>query len=580
MKELEARRPTRAWAEWLRCIFVGSWGSAAGTAFLLFGVINLFDVLDNFGWQAVDLPPLQFQLFSDWVAVRNFVGHTLLAVAPVYLLGRAARWLLVPAFVFVFGIEAVSKYTEITWHASLSDIWISLLLNSSIEEAVSFMKAVLTPMSALGLLVFALALVVGVRALLRAKYPRRSVRTLVCGIALTLPFFVLNVLAMNWHFGMGQMRYTSFVVSSVMSVQKMKGVASACANARLPEHLPLAVDGGQTPDVIIVLGESETRDNWHLYGYPRQTTPRMDALCAEGGGGICFRDVVCFFPATVEAICTMLTDVSPDDLSVGSWTLAEAYRRAGFRSVLISNNQFACNASMTGFLNRIFSSCEDLISVNAEFPDDRKAQGKVFDERTAELLRRELAKSDSRPRLVFVHLAGIHYPVHNVNPKADNRFSDEVESECLQGLDMRLRDRRNRYDNGILYEDKVRGMLVDVVKRECRRPACLVFISDHGESPRAQGWRDFADEDTYEVPMVVWFSETYRDAFPETVRRASASAIRSMQSDELTFGLLELGQIKDAPGWTSEKNFLAPNFKGRFPRRIDKGRRVYSKDEE
>ena len=217
--------------------------------------------------------------------------------------------------------------------------------------------------------------------------------------------------------------------------------------------------------------------------------------------------------------------------------------------------------------------------MNAEFPNDRKAQGKVFDERTAEILRRELSRPDTRPRLVFVHLLGVHYPVHGVNPKSEDHFSDAVEGECLRGLDARMRDRRNRYDNGIRYQDKVLGMLVDVVKRTCRRPACFLFVSDHGESPRAPGWRDYADEDTYEVPLVVWFSESYRKAFPEVVSRAEAAAGRPMQSDELTFGLLELGRIKDAPGWSEEKNFLDPNFRGRFPRRIDKGRRVYSKDE-
>ncbi len=554
----------------------GVWGHAAVVSLVLFGAVNLFDVIDRFGWQAIDLPPFQFFLFSLWVAVRNVVGYTLLAVAPVFLLGRTARWLLAPAFAFAVGIEAACKYTELVWHASLPEIWISLLLNSSVTEGLSFLKTVLTPATVAGLLTFLVLLVVGVRALMRARYPRPSPRAFACGVAMVLPFLVLNVLTMNWHFGVAQVRYTDFLVSSVMSCRQMKGISLACTNVGLPETLPLAVAADRAPDVIVVLGESETRANWHLYGYPRQTTPRMDALCAEGGGGICFRDVVGFFPATVEALCTMLTDVSPDNLSAGSWTLAEAYRRAGFRSVLISNNQFAGNGSMTGFLNRIFASCDELVSLNAAFPDDRKAQGKVFDERTAELLRRELARHDGRPRLVFVHLSGIHYPVHDVNPKADDRFSDAVEDEVLKGLDARMRDRRNRYDNGILYEDKVLGLLVDAVKAECRRPACLVFVSDHGESPRSPDWRDYADENTYEVPMVVWFSESYRRAFPEVVSRARAAAGRPMQSDELTFGLLELGRIAEAPGWTSERNFLDPAFRGRSPRRIDKGRHVYS----
>ncbi len=554
----------------------GIWGQAAVVSLVLFGAVNLFDVIDRFGWQAVDLPPLPFALFSFWVALRNACGYTLLAVAPVFLFGRAARWLLAPAFAFVAGIEAACKYTELVWHASLSEIWISLLLNTSVMEALTFLKTVLTPTAVLGLLAFLLFLACGVRALMQARYPRPSPRTFACGLALALPFLVLNVLTMNWHFGVAQMRYTSFIVSSVMSCRQMRGILMACANAQLPESLPLAVEADRAPNVIIVLGESATRNNWHLYGYPRRTTPRMDALCAADGG-ICFRDVVGFYPATDEAICTMLTDVSTDDLSAGSWTLSEVYRRAGFRSVLISNNQFAWNDSMTGTLNRIFASCDERISLHAAFPDERKVQGKVFDERTAELLRRELARPDSRPRIVFVHLAGIHYPVHDVNPKGDDHFSDAVEGETLKGLDARMRDRRNRYDNGILYEDKVLGLLVDAVKAEGRRPACLLFVSDHGESPRSPGWRDYADNDVYEVPMVVWFSESYREAFPDVVSRAHAAAGRPMQSDELTFGLLELGRIADAPGWTSEKSFLDPAFKGRSRRRIDKGRRVYSR---
>ena len=270
----------------------------------------------------------------------------------------------------------------------------------------------------------------------------------------------------------------------------------------------------------------------------------------------------------------MLTDVSFDRMSEGSWTLSEVYRRAGYRGVLISNNQYAWSDNMNSYLNRIFASCEKLISVHSEFPENKK----WFDDCLAPILKRELASVTDRPNLVFVHMAGIHYPVHGVIPPTENYFSDSVDADHLKGLSTEQRDHMNRYDNGIRFEDKVRGELVDAVKACGARPACVVYISDHGESPRSPGWRDHADLDTYEVPMFVWFSESYQRAFPDVVARTRAAADRPMQSDELTFGLIEFGRISGIPDVKPQQSFIHPDFKGRCPRQINKGRIVYSPD--
>ena len=78
--------------------------------------------------------------------------------------------------------------------------------------------------------------------------------------------------------------------------------------------------------------------------------------------------------------------------------------------------------------------------------------------------------------------------------------------------------------------------------------------------------------------MFVWFSESYQRAFPDVVARTRAAADRPMQSDELTFGLIEFGRISGIPNVTPRQSFIHPDFKGRCPRQINKGRIVYSPD--
>lgn len=156
-----------------------------------------------------------------------------------------------------------------------------------------------------------------------------------------------------------------------------------------------------------------------------------------------------------------------------------------------------------------------------------------------------------------------------------------MEGEVLAGLSDEARDRMNRYDNGIRYEDKVLGLIVDALKnRKMKRPCCMFFCSDHGESPRSKGWRDYDDDDVYEIPVVFWFSDKYAELFPETVSAVKSARKKKMQQDQLTGGLLSLCQIANWEPDMERKNFLSDDFRLRRPRLVAKGKREYSEEDE
>nr|WP_267879224.1 sulfatase-like hydrolase/transferase [Methylobacillus glycogenes] len=71
-------------------------------------------------------------------------------------------------------------------------------------------------------------------------------------------------------------------------------------NSRLP---PLAnfsdANAGQPGTLVLVIGESTNRQRMSLYGYARETTPRLDAMQDELS---VFKNVVASRPYTIESL--------------------------------------------------------------------------------------------------------------------------------------------------------------------------------------------------------------------------------------------------------------------------------------
>lgn len=256
----------------------------------------------------------------------------------------------------------VERLSDRTYHASLADEWLPLLLNTNLEESISFVKLTFTTDFAIGFAILLAVLIVFAKTLWHAVYPSFGCRNVLKGTCLAGIFAVLICLTMNFHFGIAQMTYSLFALTSIKSWTEGRGIRDACRSVKLPETL--SVDSEVRPDCVIVLGESATRNSWHLYGYSRHTTPRVDQMCGADDGGVAFTDIVGIQPVTDRALALLLTDVSFDDQTIGRWTLAEVYRRAGYRCVLISH-QWGGESDLST-LYQIFNGCERRLSVRQE----------------------------------------------------------------------------------------------------------------------------------------------------------------------------------------------------------------------
>lgn len=260
-------------------------------------------------------------------------------------------------------------------------------------------------------------------------------------------------------------------------------------------------EGPERQTFVLVIGESTTRFNMQLCGYPRETTPRLSALAAELA-------VFCraWSPAasTVPSMRLMLTSATlaadaPDEQ--GTSLLAMA-RRAGFRLYWISNQDDQYSWSLFG------KYADEAVFLNRRSGRDSKS----LDESVLPDFRRFIAEEAPR-KLVVVHLIGAH-------PNYESRYgedfahfdadSDDAIEEQMRAADRSawVRWQRNNYDNVVRYQDYLLGEMHAALKAlpgdEAR---AWLYVSDHGNEVGHE--RDFVghspiSEAGYAVPVLYW----------------------------------------------------------------------------
>lgn len=159
--------------------------------------------------------------------------------------------------------------------------------------------------------------------------------------------------------------------------------------------------------------------------------------------------------------------------------------------------------------------------------------------------------------VITVNGRGSHFPFDKVAPRLPGAPDDA-------------------YDSTIYYLDRFLSEIVDML-RETHRPAFLIYVSDHGESPDATIWRCLSDTATWELPFFVWVSDEYKAAFPDLVEAMRGAREKPLQSDQLFFGLARIMGILSPPGYEAEKDFLSPSFVPRKERPVQYGKTSYEK---
>jgi heptose-I-phosphate ethanolaminephosphotransferase len=295
--------------------------------------------------------------------------------------------------------------------------------------------------------------------------------------------------------------------------------------------------GAPENTVVWVIGESFNRSNMSLYGYPRRTTPQLDAMRDQL---IVFKDVLSSEPATMTSLMKMLTPANLKDPE--AWNkkpdvlmLAE---EAGYKTYWLSNQ-----VPNDGWLGLVSGQADERVFINkGAGRGENNFDGNLLADFNRALL------DDAPKKLIVVHLLGAH-PTYDMRyPKEFSQFDsmDDSVSKTLTaaGRSMWIKQLRDQYDNAISYSDHVLGNLIQsTIKATPERAAALLFSSDHAQEvghTRNHAGQSVVDKSGYEIPMIVW----NRSLGGLDMLRKSALEQRPYQADYLEHTMLGLLHIR------------------------------------
>lgn len=318
----------------------------------------------------------------------------------------------------------------------------------------------------------------------------------------------------------------------------------------------VAYHGEQKNTVVWVIGESFNRSNMSLYGYPRLTTPLLDAMRDEL---IVFKDVLSSEPATMTSLMKMLTPAhlkDPDAWNKKPDVLMLA-EEAGYKTYWLSNQ-----VPNDGWLGLVSAQADERVFIN-------KGAGRGENNFDGNLLvdfDRALA-DDAPKKLIVVHLLGAHPTYDKRYPKEFARFDgmDDSVAKTLTaaGRSPWIRELRNEYDNAISYNDHVLSSLIQsTIKATPDSPSSLLFSSDHAQEvghTRNHAGQSAVDKSGYEIPMIVWNRELNRLDTP----RKSALEQRPYQTDHLEQTVLGLLHVR-ADYYDATQDILSDSYRPRM----------------
>lgn len=289
---------------------------------------------------------------------------------------------------------------------------------------------------------------------------------------------------------------------------------------------------------VLVIGETARAHNFALYGYRRDTNPRL----SRQESLVAFSRVTTQSNTTHRSVPMLLTAATATDYNrlYHEKGILAAFREAGFHTVFLSNQRR--NHSIIDFLGMQADEWVFLKEQKDAADTDRSDEGLV------DALDSVLAQGRTK-EFVVLHTYGSHFNYRERYPRRTAVFLPDDKTDAKYENRAEL---RNAYDNSIVFTDRVLHDIISSLKRRGAQ-AAMLYTSDHGENLFDDSRRLFLHASPrasiYElhVPFLLWLSDTYITAYPDNAAAVSANRRKRAESSVTTFHtILQLAGI-DTP---------------------------------
>jgi arylsulfatase A-like enzyme len=299
-----------------------------------------------------------------------------------------------------------------------------------------------------------------------------------------------------------------------------------------------AIGQEQPPNVILISIDSLRADHLGCYGYPKPTSPNIDALANES---VMFTNAISTTTWTLPAHISMLTSLYPEvhqvindgnklsdkavvPLNKGGQGVvcAETMKEAGYLTAGFVSGPYL--SSKFGY-NQGFDLYDDY-TIN--YSSNEESHRGITSPKIHQQVTKWLEQNYCSPLFLFIHYWDVHYD-YTPPPPFDTMFDpdytgtitgQDYEGNELINPQMPERDLEHiiaLYDGEIAFTDSYIGKLMTYLKElDIYENTMVILTSDHGDEffeHVCKGHRNNLFDETLKVPLIIKFPSGKENPF-------------------------------------------------------------------
>ncbi len=301
-----------------------------------------------------------------------------------------------------------------------------------------------------------------------------------------------------------------------------------------------------TPFIIFIIGESESRHFMGMYDKRYDTTPLCQKL-VDAGNMFAFTDTISMKSSTAQVMTPLLsfmenttetTDLRKFD------PLVDVFKKAGYQAFWISNHEkITKDLSYATYMSSRcdYSKFTARMSGNTEFTPQYTLKDEVVLPPLDEFMKNQVSQKDKN--LFIFQIMGSHIRYHDRYPDSFKHFkAADIKEEGFQENQKAV---LANYLNTILYTDYIMN---EIINRFKDKDAILLYVSDHGEEMWQAGFVGHGPTNVskymVEIPFLIWVSDTYKEKRSNNIERIKGSLNKPFMTDNLVHVLLDLAGIE------------------------------------
>lgn len=434
-------------------------------------------------------------IIALFLPIVIFNSHSILISIMLFLL---IMWVIYP---FLFKLIALYIVVSQLIYLHIKEHWgthhissrIEVIFESPLYEMQEYLNSYINYYDILLFLYLTIILIL----ILKKRFTSQVVTSFKYKSFLFFPFMTLLLYQMlsTTPFNLIEKVYTAKVRDNILQ--------SRLSNIENITPIKTLIKNSQYDKIIIIIGESSSKNHMQIYNYQEKTTPFLNTLQPYIYNAISPVNI------TRYSIPIILSDATVDNWKTffTSASIVTTMKQAGYYTYWISNQR--ARGDNDSFTTSIAHEANEVHFLNQN--------SKNYSNKDAVILKKlqHIQKHSKKKEVYFIHIMGSHN-------KYNSRYEKGIQLKEPSSI-------IDEYNNSIHYTDYIISKIYDLFKPHDK--FLLVYLSDHGEvvSERDHGHGfnpSFKNE--YEVPFLI--SSSIQNSYLDKINNSKVINLESFPS--------------------------------------------------